>query len=190
MRKKNNLSQVRKAIAVIGEGITEREYFKSLKNHEKLPFKFKPDIPKHSDIWSIASKAEELANSFDCVYCIVDLDRIIVNKQEYGFYRKIKNRQKNIIYIETNPCFELWILLHFEFSTRDYDNCGSLVGILRKYIPDYSKSLKYLECKDLYGFLYSKLDLAIKHSILLEKAIVNSKCDVYKLIGEMNIKKL
>jgi hypothetical protein len=190
MRKKNKLSHIRKTIAVIGEGLTEREYFKSLKHHEKLPFKFKPDIPKHSDIWSIVSKAEELANYFDFVYCIIDLDRILPNKQEYGFYRKIKNRQKNIVFIENNPCFELWILLHFEFSTRDYDNCGSLTAILKKHIPDYVKSFKYLENRDLYGLLSSKLELAIRNALMLEKAIVNSKSDVYKIILEMNIKRI
>jgi hypothetical protein len=187
MRRKKEIPFIRKTVAVIGEGITEREYFKSLKHHEKLPFKFIPDIPKHSDIWSILSKAESLAELYDLVYCIVDLDRILLNKKELDFYRKNKNRQKNIIFIENNPCFEIWLLLHFEISTRDYKDCSSLIGVLRKYISDYDKSLNYLERKNLYGMLKPKLEMAIKNSILLEKAIVSSKCDVYKLILEINI---
>jgi hypothetical protein len=187
MRRKKLIPIRRETIAVIGEGITEREYFKSLKNYEKLLFKFKPDIPKHSDIWSIVSKAETLADSYDLVYCILDLDRILLNQKELAFYRKIKNKQKNIIFIENNPCFEIWFLLHYELSGREYDNCSNLIGNLKKYISDYNKSCIYIENKDLYRFLRPKLEVAIKNSITLEKTIGSSKCDIYKLILGMKI---
>jgi len=186
MRKKKNIPVFREAIAVIGEGLSEREYFKSLKQHEKLPFKFKPDIPKHSDIKSIISKAVSLSETFDLVYCIIDLDRIILNPKELDFYNKHKLKYQNILFIESNPCFEIWFLLHFEFSGRNYSDCQSLIGLLRKYISDYSKSFNYLTNKNLYGLLKPRLDSAIKNSIKLEKSDVESKCDIYKLILELN----
>ena len=92
MRRKKNMPIIKESIAIIGEGITEREYFKSLKHSKKLPFKFKPDIPKHSDIKSIISKAVSLADSFDFVYCIIDLDRILLNQKELEFYNRNKLR--------------------------------------------------------------------------------------------------
>jgi hypothetical protein len=186
----NKITCVRKeTIAVIGEGITEREYFKSLKQHEKLDFKFKPDIPKHSDIKSIISKAESLCEIYDLVYCIIDLDRILLNSRELDFYNRNKSKNKNIIFIENNPCFEIWFLLHFELSARAYENCPSLISILKKYIPDYCKSINYLNSRDLYHIFRPKLEYALKNSIRLERLNRNCKCDVHKLILKMNIVK-
>jgi hypothetical protein len=182
MRQKNIAFIKRETIAVIGEGITEREYFKSLKQHEKFPFKFKPEIPKHSDIRSILIKAESLANSFDLVYCIIDLDRILLNSKELEFYNKNKSKIKNIIIIENNPCFEIWFLLHFELSTRAYENCPSLITLLKKHIPDYNKSFNYLYNKDLYWILKPKLEYALKNSVRLGKLNRNCNCDVHKLL--------
>ena len=170
MRRKKNMPIIKESIAIIGEGITEREYFKSLKHSKKLPFKFKPDIPKHSDIKSIISKAVSLADSFDFVYCIIDLDRILLNQKELEFYNRNKLKYQNIIFIESNPCFEIWLLLHFEFSTRTYNDCHSLIGILKKYIPDYEKSFNYLVNKDLYVLLISRIENAIQNSKKLENS--------------------
>jgi len=190
MRKQKYMPVIKDSIAIIGEGLTEREYFKSLKHFERLPFKFKPDVPKHSDIKSIISKAISLAESFDFVYCIVDLDRILLNAKELDFYSKNKVKYQNIIFIESNPCFEIWLLLHFEFSTRTYNNCHSLIGFLKKYISDYEKSFNYLSNKDLYLILYSKMENAIQNSKKLDKSNSESKCDIYRLILELNKLKL
>jgi len=190
MRPTRTVLVKRETIAVIGEGITEREYFKSLKQYEKLNFKFKPDIPKHSDIKSIISKAESLSESYDLVYCIIDLDRILLNSKELDFYNKNKCKNKNIIFIENNPCFEIWLLLHFELSARSYANCSNLISILKKYIPDYNKSFVYFANKEIYKLLKPKLEYALKNSIRLEKLDRQCKCDVHKLLLQLKIMKI
>lgn len=81
MARTNKRKESRLAIAVLGEGITERAYFKSLKKNKKLSFKFKPEVPKHSDINSIIAKAKDLSTVYDIVFCIIDLDRILSNKK-------------------------------------------------------------------------------------------------------------
>ncbi len=185
-RKKKQNIRSRLAVAVLGEGLTEREYFKSLKKHNNLPFKFKPEIPKHSDIQSIISKAKELREIFDIVFCIIDMDRLLANPKEKRRYYELKSKNKELIFIENNPCFEIWFLLHFEFSTRGYTSCDSLVKILKKYIIDYSKAENYLAKKDLFFYLQNKLTIAHENSIRLEKVRVNTKCDMYKVINKFN----
>jgi len=189
MRPKNIAPARGKTIAVIGEGITEREYFKSLKNYEKLSFKFKPDIPKHPDIKSIISKAESLSESFDLVFCIIDLDRLLLNSTELSIYRNYKSKNKGIIFIENNPCFEIWLLLHFELSGREYESCTNLISFLKKYIADYNKSYSYFSGKDIYRLLNPKLEYALKNAVRLEKLNRNCKCDVHKLLLELEIMK-
>jgi hypothetical protein len=190
MRPKKIAPVKSETIAVVGEGITEREYFKSLKQYEKLNFKFKPEIPKHPDIKSIISKAESLSESYDLVYCIIDLDRIFLNSKELAFYNRNKSKNKNIIFIENYPCFEIWLLLHFELSARSYDNCSNLISIVKNYIPDYCKSFSYLTNKDIYRLLKPKLEYALKNSIRLERLNRQCKCDVHKLLLELKIIKL
>jgi len=183
-RKKRTISS-RLAVAVLGEGITEREYFKSLKKHSNLPFKFKPEIPKHSDIQSIVKKANYLKESFDIVFCIIDLDRILSNPKEKRKYYELKSKNKELTFIENNPCFEIWFLLHFEFSSRIYNSCNNLIKILKKHIRDYQKTESYLGKKDLYHFLESKLAKATYNSKKLEKLGVESKCDMHKIIHQI-----
>ncbi|RLD79307.1 MAG: RloB domain-containing protein [Bacteroidetes bacterium] len=189
-RRRKRLINSRLTIAVLGEGITEREYFKSLKKHSYLPFKFKPEIPKHSDIQSIVNKAKGLKESFDVVFCIIDLDRILANPKEKQRYCELKLKNKGLIFIENNPCFEIWFLLHFEFSTRAYYSCNALIKILKKNIPDYIKSENYLSKKDMFYFLENNLGKAIENSVILKKSKVESKCDMHKVIHQLNKQKI
>ena len=184
-RKKRHIKS-RPAIAVLGEGITEREYFKSLKKYRKLPFKFKPEIPKHSDIQSIVNKANALDEIFDKVFCIIDLDRIYANTKERKLYNELKAKNRNLYFIEHYPCLEIWLLLHYEYSTRAYTSCNHLTKFLKKYINDYQKSENYLSKKDLFLFLKEGLDFAMKNAKQLEKKDIGSKCDMYKVMLQLN----
>jgi hypothetical protein len=38
------------------------------------------------------------------------------------------------------PCFEIWFLLHFEYSTKAYIDAKQLIKSLKKHIPDYQKN--------------------------------------------------
>ncbi len=78
------------------------------------------------------------------------------------------------------------LLLHFEFSTRAYFSCESLIKVLKKHIPDYKKSESYLAKKELYFFLKNKLRTALDNSIHIEKSKVDTKCNMHKIIHLLN----
>ena len=134
-RKERNRKNVSETIALIGEGITERTYFRQLIQIERLhSFKIKPDLPQHPDISNYEKKIKNYINKdFDKIYCIIDLDNIYKKQSEKEKYKKIKKAYPNIIFIENNPCFEIWFLLHFNFSTRDYNSdCKEVIKYLKK----------------------------------------------------------
>lgn len=69
-----------------------------------------------------------------------------------------KAKKHKIIFIFSNPCFEIWFLNHFVKTTRQFQNNDLLINELKKYIPEYSK--KY----DCFKYLQDKTETAIQNS--------------------------
>jgi len=144
------------AIAIVGEGIVEQIYFTQLKQSEKVNFSVKPDLPKHPTAQSIIDKAHELlSKEYDMVFCIIDMDQINQNQQSQVLYAQLKktHQSQKLIFIENNPCMELWFLLHFVETTRKFIDCTQPTKKLKTYIADYEKSRKFLESRQIYSLL-------------------------------------
>ena len=61
----------------------------------------------------------------------------------------VNNQNESISFIVSNPTFEIWFLLHFKYTTKAYLNGNAVISELKKYIPDYKKSMDcYLKCGD------------------------------------------
>ena len=105
----------KKSIAVIGEGITEWFYFDSLRIAHRYPFKVAPDFPQHSDIPHISKLVNDyVRRQYDCVVCLVDMDRLLAHSAEMETYKHLKSKSDScVMWVETNPCTEFWFLLHF-----------------------------------------------------------------------------
>ncbi len=153
----------KKSIAIIGEGITEWFYFDSLRITRRYPFKVAPDFPQHSDIQHIAKLVSDyIRRQYDYVVCLVDMDRLLANPSEMQVYNTVrKSTDANVMWIETNPCTEFWFLLHFlpGPSVRHYTNQDQAITELRKYMPEYEKTKRYLAKADIYRYLRDNGDL-------------------------------
>lgn len=165
-----------KSIAIVGEGLTEWEYFDSLRISEKYRFTIKPDLPGNTDIKSMADKALKLLiKGYDYVYCLIDMDRIESNPAEKTNYENVINDEKyqGISWIHTYPCTEFWFLLHFLKlgEVRRYKNCDEVLKELREYMPGYDKTKKYFKGHNLYNLLNSegRKEKAIENAKKLEK---------------------
>ena len=78
----------------------------------------------------------------DRIWCVYDVNS---NKDEIIKKAKREADKSKIEVILSNPCFELWYLLHFEFSTA-YISTGQAVQRLgEKYIPNYQKNQSYFD---------------------------------------------
>ena len=149
---------MKKSIAIIGEGETEWFYFESLRIAKRYPFKLSPGFPQHADIEHILKLAKaKLAEHYDYVVCLIDMDRLYEKPAEMRKYQSFKSRKENrdIMFIETSPCTEFWFLLHFlpDNTVRRFQNYDQLIPELRKYMPGYEKTKHYFIRTKLYNYL-------------------------------------
>ena len=149
---------MKRSIAIIGEGETEWFYFESLRIARRYPFKLSPGFPQHADIEHILKLAKaKLAEHYDYVVCLIDMDRLYEKPPEIRKYQSFKSRKENrdIMFIETSPCTEFWFLLHFlpDNTVRRFQNYDQLIPELRKYMPGYEKTKHYFIRTKLYDYL-------------------------------------
>jgi hypothetical protein len=119
----------RKLILIVVEGEeTEFNYFKAIKKELRLPT---TEIQVCSGSGGDPCKVVEKANSYrnqmtskpDEVFCVFDYDnkreqyeQAIKKAQDYGFEESITSI----------PCFEIWLLLHFRYTSRSFQNCSEV----------------------------------------------------------------
>jgi hypothetical protein len=89
------------------------------------------------------SKSSIKVAEYDEIWCVVDAERKIDNPSwERGIDRSSANE---LLLAWSNPCFEYWILLHFERIGRSFDGYHDVRNNLKKYITDYQKNLNYFD---------------------------------------------
>ena len=88
----------------------------------------------------------ERDNPYNRVFCVIDRD---THNDFYDALQKIDSFRSSITRLEaivSDPCFEYWLLLHFEYTTMPFGTgekspCKDLVSKrLNIYLPDYGKS--------------------------------------------------
>ncbi|BDD13060.1 hypothetical protein FUAX_54920 (plasmid) [Fulvitalea axinellae] len=172
-RKTRPVRQGLKTASVVGDGFTEKIYFDKLKDYEKPKgLSVVPELPtKGKGGWDrVLSKgeAELFDKERDYVYCVVDLD-VVRKDRAWDKYRgRIADIRDRISrakaagdtvgefhVLECMPCIERWFLLHYEYSTKAFEDGEACEKELRKYVRDYEKSQSYLE--NVGGGVYARL---------------------------------
>lgn len=102
-------------------------------------------------------------NDGDLVFCLMDTDDNQDKKHQINDAIKTCKTQK-IVSILSSPCFEIWFLNHFEFSTSPFNN-QALLSRLKEHgkLPNYSKS------KNVFPLLKDKMQQAKTNSSLQKK---------------------
>ena len=95
-------------------------------------------------------------------FCVFDTD-IGDEKQKQIDAAVIKASKKNVEIILSNPCFEIWFLQHFGYSTKEYKSNGEVLRTLEGFIPEYEKN------SDPFVILNPLTAEAIRNSKKLEK---------------------
>lgn len=111
-------------------------------------------------------KSGYLNKRFDQVWCVFDDD----NREEID--QVLSEAENNGVKVAfSNPCFELWYFLHYEYSTGACDQ-KQMLSRLKKYCTSYSKS------NSLYHEVKGKTGDAVKNAKELRKHHVDSgNCD-------------
>ncbi len=110
-----------------------------------------------------------LSGGCDLIVYITDYDTVVSQVKQKTFNDLVKKYEKNdeVLICESMPSIEFWFLLHYQLTTREFKNADEAAELLKKYIPDFSKSKDFLEnrkwVEDLSG------------NGQLEKAITNAR---------------
>lgn len=127
-------------------------------------------------------------SDFEHVFCVFDRDKHATYDAAMDKIRRTRMRKGTKLHpITSIPCFEIWLLLHFTFTTRSFcavaadSNCALVVSDLEKYIPGYEKGAKDVFMED------DRLETAINNAIQLEEFHKTSGTDnpstrIYKLV--------
>lgn len=91
-----------------------------------------------------ANSRNDVNSRYDEVWCVFDID-------EHPFVPDAKQQaqQHQIKVAISNPCFELWVLLHFQDQQAHIER-GAVQHLCRQYLPGYSKRLPYEQLAPLY----------------------------------------
>ncbi|MFB2638709.1 RloB family protein [Shewanella bicestrii] len=130
-------------------------------------------------------------SDFDRVYCVFDRD------EHTNFFHAIKkleslNKKLNaeiFFAITSDPCFEIWLLLHFRYTSKLYERTAkkSAANIvqddLKKILHSYSKS-----SKTAFNDTIVLLDIAIKNALLLrqyceDNSAITPKTDMHVIMS-------
>ena len=178
---------MRKTIAVIGEGITEKYYIESLKGLSPFSLLPKELGKKASNLKKLETDIKSsITAGYDEVYCLIDMD----NKKEgenKTKYENLKRRYHNKIheikkqgieckvsFIETERCIELWFLFHFlkQSTTHEFLSYKEVEKELQKFRKNYSKQDKYFKS---IGSLHEELTSRNAPKGSLKQAIKNAE---------------
>jgi RloB-like protein len=131
------------------EGETEQEYFEAARIHYHLTTAevVVADNTKGSAPISVVECAEERAaeqGGYDTIFCVFDRDGHQSFDRALAKIRGLASRSRNRLNMHeaiSVPCFELWVLLHFERSDRPFQKCADVVGrIRREHLDGYVKA--------------------------------------------------
>jgi len=191
-------TRIRRKLIVLGtEGNNKTEilYFSQLeKKQNRYHFIFASS--NNTDPCGIINAAakearkQEISNKYgDFSAAVFDMD-LDLNKKSNIDNTINLSKKKNVELYSSNPCFELWYLLHFVYSTKSYSCNLEVVKELKKYIPNYEKN----RCN--FNVLYPLIYEAIANAKKMQQKVKEINCnsayitnnpntDVYRLVEKV-----
>ena len=194
-RRKQKRAPYDKVLIVTEGKKTEPEYFNGLKNYYRInSANIEIDGNSDSSPDSVVKHGKKLykeerskGDAFDRVYFVFDKDTHLTYQQALDEIKRFKP-EGTFVEINSVPCFEYWLLLHFVYTTEPFLATGRfsaadhVIHKLKKHYPDYDKS-----ASDLFSKLYDKMEPAKTNAINALKAAEQTGTDnpstrVHKLV--------
>lgn len=185
----------RPTVAIWCEGRrTEVAYFSALKKEGGLSNTVVAGCNNISDLMRKTENAIRQNTLPDEVWYVIDHDEREkeikkfckwVQDQKRSLSTKRRGQATKLTVVLSVPCFEYWLLIHFEHITRPFDGlkgrsaCQQVIRKLEKHIPKYTKNdpTVYDRCRD-------KRERAIEYGRRNADSI-HSRTDVWKLVSRL-----
>ena len=143
--------QLRKGIAVLGDGRTEQYYLKHLKEIRGYRYAIKPSLFDCINLKEAEEIIDNLVdNGYELIVFFTDYD-VIINQGRLAEFSKFKNKYKNkkeVLVCESMPSIEYWFLLHYTKTTKEFTNAEQAYRELKNYQGSFSKKEKDLAKPD------------------------------------------
>jgi len=98
-----------------------------------------------------------------------------------------RRRNQSVEAAVSSPCFEFWLLLHFEFTTAPFRGtpggrsaCEQVIQRLERHLPDYRKN-----DPSIYRHCRHRVSQALKNASRLEAEQGGPSTDVHSLVREL-----
>ena len=152
-------------LSLEGNNKTEKLYLKSLNEDHGEKYALNFTSGRETDLRNMWRSLHELmSDGFsmddgDKAYCLCDRDFEPYKLERIREIKQDAHRSQAKL-IVSNPCFEIWFLNHFRYSTKTYGSIRELMGDLCTHLPCYEKNIDYYQ-----SHLQSKTTDAIRNSI-------------------------
>ena len=168
-KKRNDFRRKQKPLILIiaeGKNVTESQYFQSFQERY-AEYNIKILIPGHiTDPTNMQTAIENYWKQYDLdegkgdiAFIVLDLD---CDENKARLIEELSRKSHVAQFVVSNPCFEVWFLLHFKYTTHHYSSCSEVIQDLRVFIDDYEKSL------DVSPIMKDRLAFAMKNAEKLQ----------------------
>lgn len=161
----------RSATLIVCEGETEQIYFRAARQHYRLTTAeiVIAENTKGSAPASVVQLAEEKYredDGYDKIFCVFDRDGHESYQRARDRIAQLRTRTRNPIPIEdavSLPCFEVWILLHYQKTDAPFNRCSDVIQRIRHaHVPDYEKA-----DEETVAGLMERVDIALANAAWL-----------------------
>lgn len=172
-------------LVVCGAAGTEPQYINALNAHLRNRAVHVKVVPKALSPGQVVDygikRATAADDSYDQLWCVVDVDGF---KDLDAAAHKVANSPIPAVLVVSDPCFELWLLLHFTDHRGHIADAAHAKQLLRKHVPGYDK------CRIEFAKTYAaRIDVAVKNAQALdptgEAAHLNPSTNVWRLVAAM-----
>lgn len=121
---------------------------------------------------------------YDHIWCVFDIEEF---GKRTGQIKKVLREAEdaNINVALSNPCFEVWILCHFEKFGQALDKCKNVIAEVKRHIRTYNKGTSIYD-----EYLSERTDTAIdnakalmtQHGEVTDRIARNPSTEVYQLV--------
>lgn len=169
--RKQGKKQPRPLILIVCEGETEKLYFEAMRKELRfssieihVPYRTEGSAP----INVVAFAEKKCKESYEHAYCVFDRDNHESFNRARERIRTLSTRKRNPLPLKeaiSVVCFEIWILMHFTKTDKQYNNSDEIIRHLKEkgYIPDYNKTHP-----QLFEKIKSRQNTAIENAKWLE----------------------
>lgn len=148
MARKRENRQMREPLpTVIGAGLTEKWYFRHLKDLCGYKMEVKPKYFGSDTAYDMQKMVDNVLAMGGKAICVFDMDTTqwdAAEKERKDQFIKLYANHPDVILCDSMPSIEYWFLLHFEKTNKHFGTSEKVIDALERYMP-YEKKDRFLE---------------------------------------------